>query len=1229
MGLINFLQNLAGQVQGGFALGNHISLIVDAAKHLKSFSEEDSQAYGQFLSDLLQETMISSLQAIMASGGNVQKAYPLMKQKVYPLLKENTDKLDDKLAELLWAWATTTLEKAKPNEAKSLAAVILLLSKLIQEFPLGNKARNMEIAINGCEIVLTVFTRDAFPYEWAMAQNNLAAAYLYRIRGERAENLERAIACCQEALKVRTVEAFPADWAMTYNNLAMAYAERIRGERAENLEQAIACYKEALKVYTFKAFPYEWARVQNNLAVVYRNRIRGNKAENLKRAIACYQNALKIRTFDTFPQQWATTQNNLAAAYSDSIGSDKAGNLERAIACLQESLTVRTFEAFPYEWARTQNNLAIAYRDRIRGDKAENLDRAIICYQNTLKVYNINTFPIDWAQTQNNLAVAYSDRIRGDKAENLEQAIFCLQEALKVRTFEAFPVDWAQVQINLATAYRNRIREDKAGNLEQAITCCLEALKVYTFEAFPVDWAMTQNNLANAYSNRIKGDKAENLEQAIFCLQEALKVSTFEAFPVDWATKQNNLAAAYLERIRGDKAENLERVIAFLQEALKVYTFEAFPVDWASIQSNLGEAYRRRIRGDRAENLERAIAAYQKALTIRTSEAFPQNHAETLAVLGITYQKTNQFTLAYTTFKSTIDTVESLREEIVSGQESKRKQAEYFNPIYSCMVEVCLKLSKNAEAIKYVERSKTRNLVEQILSRDLKTIFPSDVVNQLEQYRDDIAAGHYQIQHSKAENPKVLAQHLQELRQQRNELQDKYLPIGSSFDFENFQKKLDDHTAIVEFYITSDKLLTFIFTHQRNLSFNNVSIKFWLLLLKINCLAGILFLREYPIVLQSQPKDLDKLVQWRIGYLRAYNNHKTWERGYPKSSKESPWQCHLNIRLDLLAKILQIDGIIQQIPPECDRLILVPHQVLHLFPLHALPINSQQGKAKSEILMHRFPAGVSYAPSCQLLELAQTRKRPKFTHLFAIQNPTSNLEYADIEVETVQNYFNSANTDVLVEKDATKAAIDSKPLNTFHCIHFSCHGYFNYNKPGKSALQLADAQLNPAPAELNPEQHLVQPNGRVIDLDKWLTLDAVFDLKLEQCRLVTLSACETGLIDFTNISDEYIGLPSGFLVAGSPAVVSSLWSVNEISTALLMIKFYENLQKQMSLGVALNQAQLWLRDATKEELQQWTSHLPLSLENQEQLGDLFYNLDSLEKPYQKPYHWAAFCAIGQ
>jgi hypothetical protein len=125
--------------------------------------------------------------------------------------------------------------------------------------------------------------------------------------------------------------------------------------------------------------------------------------------------------------------------------------------------------------------------------------------------------------------------------------------------------------------------------------------------------------------------------------------------------------------------------------------------------------------------------------------------------------------------------VEFLRGDIVSGDESKRKQAEQWYQLYRRMVEVCLELDNIPEAIEYAERSKTRNLVELILERDLRTIFPLEVVTQLEQLQNEIASAQYQLQNGKAENPTVLTQHLQQLRQQRNDLQNRYLPIGYGF----------------------------------------------------------------------------------------------------------------------------------------------------------------------------------------------------------------------------------------------------------------------------------------------------------------------------------------------------------------------------------------------------------------------------------------------------------------
>jgi CHAT domain-containing protein/TPR repeat protein len=1138
------------------------------------FISQQILPYSQLLIELLKTTQESK-------GDN---------HKIYPLLKNNIDKLDDLLAAILSYWGKEKVRIVTKDVAASLAEVIVIFSSLIEQFPLGKEANNIEIAISGYEVALTVYTQQEFPKVWAATQNYLAIIYSKRIK---------------------------------------------KGKRAENLEQSITYYKNALQVYTKKDFPQNWADTQHNLAIAYSNRIKGNIEENLEQAISCFQNSLKVYEPEVFPQDWSMTQHNLAIAYGKRIKGDRSENLEQAISCFQNALKKRTVKASPQDWANTQHNLAIAYRKRIKGDRSENLEQAISYFQNALIVYTVEKSP-HWADVKHSLAIAYRERIKGDRAENLEMAIACFQNALQVYTLEDFPQDWAGTQNSLAVAYRERIKGDRAENLEMAIACFQEALKVYTKKDFPQDWAITQNNLAITFRERIKGDKAENLEMAIACSRKALRVFTLKDFPYESIMMQNNLATTYIYRIKRKREKNLEIAIAYLQKALKVYTLENFPQDWAGTQNNLAIAYTARayiakFRGEQAEqteNFQLALTTSKAALTVYTHEKFPQNYAETLYNIGLLYQEEQKFAEAYDAFASAITTVESLREEIVSGEESKRKQAEEWNKLYSHMVEVCLELGNNTAAIEYVERSKTRNLVEQILSRDLKTIFPKEIATKLEKLRDKIAIGQDKIQNSKAKNPRLLSRYLQILRCRRNKLQNRYLPVGENFKFNSFKHTLNKGTVIIEWYILNEKILAFIFKSTGELN-----------------------------IWQSQTEDRKALENWFNKYLQDYGNDK------------KNWEDNLGEELEKLALILHIDEILTYIP-ERNQLILIPHQFLHLLPLHALPVNQ-----KSEnlcCLLDLFPNGVSYAPSCQILQQVQQRKRPDFQSLFAIQNPTEDLSFTDLEVETILSYFPSHQ--VLTKEEATKAALSqaTTQLKQANYLHFSCHGSFNVNSPQNSFLHLADAYVSPELADANPERYLKISDTKAVDLSKCLTLGNLFERTFDfsQTRLVVLSACETGLIDIKNTSDEYIGLPSGFIYAGSSSVVSSLWTVNDLSTSFLMIKFIQILQnateisgvadfgydfyllaiakllhgqyfrlldlyfhtliqqRQISVPLAMNQAQRWLRDATKEELQEWVKKLTLDSTKKGQIRRQINKMTG-EKPYNFPYHWAAFTAIGK
>ncbi len=175
------------------------------------------------------------------------------------------------------------------KDSLRVVAVLGRLGNLYQQYPLGNRADNLELAIASYTTALIVYTRDAFPEDWAMTQNNLGNAYYSRINGDRADNIERAIECYQAALYVYNRDTFPEftrdtfreNWAMTRNNLGNAYSNRIRGDRADNIERAIDCYfyvslllaehciavshrANGIERMRYKAFETEIERVRNS-----------------------------------------------------------------------------------------------------------------------------------------------------------------------------------------------------------------------------------------------------------------------------------------------------------------------------------------------------------------------------------------------------------------------------------------------------------------------------------------------------------------------------------------------------------------------------------------------------------------------------------------------------------------------------------------------------------------------------------------------------------------------------------------------------------------------------------------------------------------------------------------------------------------------------------------------------------------------------------------------------
>ena len=142
-----------------------------------------------------------------------------------------------------------------------------------------------------------------------------------------------------------------------------------------------------------------------------------------------------------------------------------------------------------------------------------------------------------------------------------------------------------------------------------------------------------------------------------------------------------------------------------------------------------------------------------------------------------------------------------------------------------------------------------------------------------------------------------------------------------------------------------------------------------------------------------------------------------------------------------------------------------------------------------------------------------------------------------------------------IDFSASREKATSEELSEYKFIHFATHGFFNGTDPELSGIVMS----------------LVDQNGN--QQNGFLYLQDVFNLKLS-AELVVLSACETGLGEEVK-GEGIVGLTRGFMYAGSPRVIVSLWKVNDDATAKLMNLFYQKmLVEKMKPIAALRAAQI-------------------------------------------------------
>ena len=160
---------------------------------------------------------------------------------------------------------------------------------------------------------------------------------------------------------------------------------------------------------------------------------------------------------------------------------------------------------------------------------------------------------------------------------------------------------------------------------------------------------------------------------------------------------------------------------------------------------------------------------------------------------------------------------------------------------------------------------------------------------------------------------------------------------------------------------------------------------------------------------------------------------------------------------------------------------------------------------------------------------------------------------------------------------ASRENATSSELGQYRIVHFATHGLINSQHPELSGLVLS----------------LVDKEGK--PQNGFLRLHEIYNLRLE-ADLVVLSACQTALGNEIQ-GEGLIGLTRGFMYAGAPRVVASLWQVDDRASANLMKYFYDGMLGQgLRPAAALRAAQISMMK---------------------------------DKRWQSPYYWAAFTLQGE
>ncbi len=578
----------------------------------------------------------------------------------------------------------------------------------------------------------------------------------------------------------------------------------------------------------------------------------------------------------------------------------------------------------------------------------------------------------------------------------------------------------------------------------------------------------------------------------------------------------------------------------------------------ATTLSNIGVVY------SRIGQPQRALDFYQQALPIMREVNDRSGEAATLNNLASLQRTLNDRPAALQNIQAAIVIIEDIRGQLIDPD----SRTSYFATVqeyYKLQIDLLMELHQqnpnqgyNIQAFNVTERSKARTLLE--LLTESKADIRNGVDPQLLQQEQDIQTQLAALEQRRKQlnDPQQIAT----LQAQQQSLQTQYRDLQSQIratspryaalkypeplTLEQIQQQiLDDNTLILSYSLGKERSYLWLISKTEMTSYELPNQK----------IIEDLINKKVRPQLTSISRDTTTLVR------------ETSELGnlLLKPILE---------KIDNKRLVIISDGALQYIPfgalpdPRVERYqpLLINNEI-HYLP-SATTLQSIRTEAQNRptaprsialiadpVFQANDPRVTNGVAATSTSELSLAAQNVAAATRVARGEDWNRLPNTRLEAQTILKLFPPDSSLSFLDFNANRTNAQSEQLAQYRFIHWATHGFANTEKPELSGVVMS----------------LVQENGQT--QDGYLLLGDIFNLNFN-ADLVVLSACETG--DGAVVQGEgLIGLTRGLMYAGTSRVVTSLWSVKDKETAILMGKFYEKmLQQNLPPGEALRAAQI-------------------------------------------------------